>query len=208
MAIAVLRGSGAVVKPALAAALVASAAAGDGTMRIWGQLHRWVVTRWLRYGGGFIWPPRRQNAPMYLGVWGMVSAVLYFGFVRVGRSRESEWEQRRKRTFAEASIKNLLEYEQKRRQEQAAAEHNDKKAAPGDSGVAQARAGDDSGDSPEKKKAPDVEKMLSLLYDDVEADAITTLGVDQHEDWFLSAVGASCPYICPASLPFVVDTAP
>jgi hypothetical protein len=157
---------------------------------MWAQLQRWVAARWLRYGSGIIWPPRRRTAPMYLGVWAMVSAALYFGFVRVGRSRESEWEQRRKRTFAEASIKNLLVYEQTRRQEQAAAEQNGERKAPGDSGVAEARDGDDNGYSLEAKKAPDVKKMLSLLYDDVEAGAITTLGVDQHEDWFRSAVGA------------------
>lgn len=123
----------------------------------------------------------RQTASLYFGVWAAVSAALYFGFVRVGRSLESEWEQRRKRTVAEASIKNLLEYEQRRRQaEDAAADSSSKR-----------EAGLLDTDNKQEQAAPDVEKMLSLLYDEVEAGAITKLGVDKREDWFRSAVGAS-----------------
>jgi hypothetical protein len=173
-----------VVVAAVAAAAAATGGSGGG---MWLRLQRWLVARWLRYGGAAIWPPRRQTAPLYLGVWAAVSAALYFGFVRVGRSRESEWEAKRKSEFAEASIKNLLEYEQKRRDEEA--EEETKKASDS-SGTTTGAEGDDDKD---KKTAPDVQKMLSLLYDEVEAGAITKLGVDKHEGWYRSAVGAAPP---------------
>ena len=44
----------------------------------------------------------------------------------------------------------------------------------------------DAGD--EKKTAPDVQKMMSLLYDEVEAGAITSIGVDKDAGWYRESV--------------------
>eukprot|EP01048_Picozoa_sp_COSAG05_P011686 COSAG05_NODE_1119_length_5816_cov_7.262375_2_plen_445_part_00 len=168
-----------------AAAVVAVSSGGSPALPAWAaRLWRWAQARWLRYGGAAIWPPRKQTAPIYLVVWAAVSAGLYFGFVRVGRSKESEWEQERKRKYAEASLKNVLEYEQKRVDEEAAAEAKDEDAAEPKTGAA-AKGGDAEGD---KKTAPDVQKLLSLLYDEVEAGAITKLGVNGDEEWYRASV--------------------
>jgi hypothetical protein len=148
-------------------------------------LWRWALAKWLRHGGAAIWPPRKQTAPLYLGVWAVVSATLYFGFVRMGRSKESEAEQLRKRLYAEASLKNLLAYEKARLHEEEAAVAAVRGAA---APKGTTTGSSESGDEDKKKTAPDVQKMLSLLYDEVEAGAITAIGVDRNADWYHAAV--------------------
>eukprot|EP01052_Picozoa_sp_SAG31_P023394 SAG31_NODE_1926_length_6892_cov_3.588105_2_plen_404_part_00 len=98
---------------------------------------------------------------------------MYFGFVRTGRSEEAEAEKRRKRTYAEASLTNVLEWEAARLKEE---------ARPNKSGP------DDKSKCDEKKKPPDVDKMLSLLFDDVEGGSITTIGVSQGAVWYRQSV--------------------
>ena len=46
-----------------------------------------------------------------------------------------------------------------------------------------------------KKTAPDTKKMLSLLYDEVEAGNVTKIGVDPSLDWcvLLTACLSRCP---------------
>lgn len=185
---------------AAAAAAAAVPAASSKALPAWAAgVYEWVLRRWLSIGGAKIWPPRKQTAPLYLSVWAVVTATLYFGFIRVGKSRESELEAKRKREYAEASLKNLLEYEEKRLQEEAAAAaklavagrdtqnetetHTQKQAT---EKPAEGKQGKD--EEEDKKTAPDVQKMLSLLYDEVEAGAITSLGVDKDEGWYRASV--------------------
>ena len=98
------------------------------------------------------------------------------------RSKEAAWEAKRKRQYAEASLKNLLEFERKRLQEEAEAQKPAAAKAAGSSGAGTGDAGD------EKKTAPDVQKMMSLLYDEVEAGAITSIGVDKDAAWYRESV--------------------
>ena len=165
------------------AAAAAAAAATTPALPAWAaRVRSWALAQWLRYGGAAIWPPRKQTAPLYLTVWAAVSAALYFGFIRVGRSKESEWEQKRKRKYAEVSLKNLLEYEKKRVEEDA------ETASANARTKADQRGGEDKKEPDDKKTAPDVQKMLSLLYDEVEAGAITKLGVDKNETWYRASL--------------------
>jgi len=103
----------------------------------------------------------------------------------MGRSKESEAEQLRKRLYAEASLKNLLAYEKARLHEEEAAVAAVRGAA---APKGTTTGSSESGDEDKKKTAPDVQKMLSLLYDEVEAGAITAIGVDRNADWYHAAV--------------------
>jgi hypothetical protein len=91
---------------------------------------------------------------------------MYFGFVRIGRSKEAEWEKQRKRDYAEASLKNLLAYEAARLDEAVAKAKKEMAVAGTAQGEGKTKA-DATKKDEEEKTAPDMEKMLSLLYDEV-----------------------------------------
>ncbi len=156
-----------------------------------------VVRLWQRHGHA-VWPPRRQTAHFYLGGWGVLMATIYFLAIRTGRSKEADWESKRKRSYAEASLRNLLKYEEARlREEKEEKEAKQAKATanPGDEAEDGEEKKKDSEEDAEKKKKdskkkepPDAKRMLELLYDEVESGSITKLGVDARSEWYTQSV--------------------
>ena len=62
--------------------------------------------------------------------WIGLFAIIYFGYMKVANSKEDEWEKKRKREYAAASIQNLLKYEELRQQEAEEAKQEEKSRSP------------------------------------------------------------------------------
>ena len=188
------------------AALAAPAAGGLGwALRLGPKPLLSAVARlWQRHGHA-VWPPRRQTAHFYLGGWGVLMAAIYLLAIRTGKSKEADWESKRKRTYAEASLRNLLKYEEERlREEKEAKEAKEAKAVvdAGDASSQEPNAEEQDEKKKEdaeedaekikkdskKKEPPDAKRMLELLYDEVESGSITKLGVDARSDWYSRSV--------------------
>lgn len=158
-------------------------------------LLRVLVRLWQRHGHA-VWPPRRETAHFYLGGWGVLMAVIYLVAIRTSRSKEAEWESNRKRSYAEASLRNLLKYEEQRVLEEKEEKATADKCDTGSQEVAQEDAEKEKKEKADeiqtkdskKKEPPDAKRMLELLYDEVESGSITKLGVDARSDWYRSAV--------------------
>jgi hypothetical protein len=95
-------------------AAVAVSVAPRWAMRVIARLQAFLASP----SGKYLWPPSRQSSRTYACGWGLLFCALYFGFIRTGRSKCAEWEKKRKREYAAASLKNLLEYEDKRVEEE------------------------------------------------------------------------------------------
>jgi hypothetical protein len=72
-----------------------------------------------------IWPPTRRTFPLYGVSWIALFSIIYFGYMKVSNSKEDEWEKKRKREYAAASIANLLKYEEQRLKEAEEAAQSD-----------------------------------------------------------------------------------
>ena len=213
---------------------IAAAAAPVARSGLVASLMRLFKMAWTKQT---LWPPTRRTFPLYLGSWVALFSVIYFGYMKVANSKEDEWEKKRKREYAAASIANLLKYEQLRLQEAEEAkkeEAEEKKekseekkesgsppitppaqageeadaaaaaasaqagkdgaapaAAEGDAEAATDEAeaeGDAKKDKKKKKEAPDAKRMLDLLFDEVENNNITKIGVEASTDWYKNAV--------------------
>ena len=174
------------------AALAAPAAGGmvTGLLRLVPTpLLKMAVRLWQRHGAA-LWPPRRENAWIFGSGWGVIMCLIYFLAIRTGTSQEAEWESKRKRSYAEASLRNLLKYEEQRVQEEKEAKEKEAQAskAAGDEPTKAKKDGDEKKKDSKKKEAPDAKRMLDLLYDEVENGSITKLGVDASSEWYRSSV--------------------
>lgn len=164
-----------------------------------------VLALWQRHGSK-VWPPRRETAGYYIGGWATVMGLIYFLAIRTGESQEAEWESKRKRDYAKASLQNLLKYEEERVKEEAeaktkkeaeekaakAAGTSDGAVAKPSTALAETKKTEEEkkmdGKDAKKKEAPDAKRMLELLFDEVEGGSITKLGVDESNDWYRKSV--------------------
>ena len=142
-----------------------------------------LVARYIR----LVWPPRRQNAVVYVGAWAAIMGI-FFATISTARSKEAEWEKSRKRKYCEASLRNLLDYEKARLQEQADAERQQRSEDSAKVNGDATSEAQDSGDAPKPKKPPDAKRMIDLLFDEVENGNITLLGVDKNLTWYQKSV--------------------
>ena len=154
----------------------------------------------------YVWPPSRKSAPTYGGGWLAIILISYFGFIHTGKSKWAEWENKRKREYAAASIQNLLAYEAQRKEESVATPPTSPTAkaenssssnsgavpvvdASGVEGKVAMKGGEKKGEEEKgdekKKEAPDAKRMLSLLLDDVENGSITKLGISAQVSTFV-----------------------
>ena len=79
-----------------------------------------TLMRWAKPAG--VWPPTRKGAPIYVVAWASVICWIFFGFIRKGhRTKESEWEKARKRSYIQASLENMMTFEDARLAEEAEA---------------------------------------------------------------------------------------
>lgn len=145
------------------------------------------VYRLVAKYGRLVWPPRRQNAVVYVSAWAAIMGI-FFATISTSRSKEAEWEKSRKRKYAEASLRNLLDYEKARLQEQVKAESQRR----GDDSAMQVDSAPSDGMGSEEaakpKKPPDAKRMIDLLFDEVENGNITLLGVDKNVPWYRNSV--------------------
>lgn len=172
------------------------------------RVMQWAARFLKSNAGSYVWPPSRRSSMTYAGAWGVLFLAMYFGFIRTGKSKFAEWEMKRKREYAAASIKNLLEYEAQRKKDEAIAKAEKDKTAeettsPPDDQPASARAVDAAKESEgasavaavtekksdkKKNQAPDAKRMLGLLLDDVENGSIVKLGVSASAEWYKNAL--------------------
>ena len=159
-----------------------------------------ALIRWAKPAG--VWPPTRKGAPIYVVAWASVICWIFFGFIRKGhRTKESEWEKARKRSYIQASLENMMEFEDARLAEEAEAAGSSKEVSDDGSEAGKDDAGDraptkqDSDEEPEtgkksgaKKQAPDAKKIFSLVFDEVEDGPITSIGIDPEAEWYKRAL--------------------
>jgi ABC-type multidrug transport system fused ATPase/permease subunit len=188
----------AALRMAWAAAEAASDGAGTATAAL--VLPGFLDPLWQRVmawaGPAGVWPPRRKGVPLYVGMWCGVIATIFFGFIRKGHNtKESEWEKARKRRYIQASLENMLEFEDARLAEEAEA-----KAKAGSKDGVEAKPTKQDTDSssdeedkakkkaPKKKEAADAKKIFSLVYDEVEDGPVTRIGIDGSSEWYQRAL--------------------
>jgi hypothetical protein len=94
--------------------VVAAAAGPVARSGLVATLVRVVRAFWSRQK---VWPPTRRTFPLYGVSWVALFSIIYFGYMKVANSKEDEWEKKRKREYAAASIENLLKYEEQRLKE-------------------------------------------------------------------------------------------
>ena len=78
------------------------------TSRIGQLFQRLVISRMKAFlatsRGKYFWPPSKTSAPIYGCGWATLFFGMYFGFIRTGKSKWAEWENKRKREYAAASL--------------------------------------------------------------------------------------------------------
>jgi hypothetical protein len=134
-----------------------------------------VLALWQRHGSK-VWPPRRETAGYYLGGWATIMGLIYFLAIRTGKSHEAEWESKRKRDYAESSLRNLLKYEEQRvaeeaeakakteAEEKAAGSISDSAKAEGSTALVAKKKDEKKKDEKDakKKEAPDAKRSVIL----------------------------------------------
>ena len=112
--------------------------------------------------------------------------MIYALTIRAGRSDEAEWERQRKAAHAEASLRTMLQFEEARLLEKG--NYADATSYPMGVSIQDPGANTHMNKERAKRVAPDMQRMLELLFDEVENGSIAKLGVDTTMDWYTRSV--------------------
>ncbi len=136
-----------------------------------------------------LFKPTRRNIWYYLAVGVALYIIQYFGWVRAKLTKEQNASNSRKRRQAELTMENLLAHEDARlallkgEEKQKALEKEQAEGATKDEGMhATSKASKDDKTDDKKstvdKKPADAEKLYKILFDEVENEPITSIGID------------------------------